>query len=331
MDYRLFDSVRRQASPVEVELVESFAQGRISRRAFVARGSMIGLGAPLIAAILAACGSDRARRGIRPSARPVPVVPQPIARQPPGTQQRPPGTDQAQGGLRIVAQTPAGPLDPVAMADLGTYFPVVTAFDYLVDALGGDVRPMLAETWKPNADGSVWTFNLRKGVKWHDGTPFTSADVVATMDRLAGSNLKASIAAGSTKAIDDFTVEITLLSPDGQFPQQVGAYNPQSVITPKDFVLGTTLDQRPTGTGAFKLTKYDAATGATFEANPDWWGGKPFLDKLEYQLQRRPRHAGLRPAGRRGRCDRAVLRGRWRRPAQRQQHHRRDHPRFSAP
>ena len=157
-----------------------------------------------------------------------------------------------------------------------------TCFDYLVNAVGGDVTPALAESWKPNADGSVWTFVLRQGVKWHDGTPFTSADVVATMDRLAGSNLKASIAAGSTKAIDDFTVEITLLSPDGQFPQQVGAYNPQSVITPKDFALGTTLDQRMTGTGAFKMTAYNQATGATFEANPDWWGGKPFLDKLEY-------------------------------------------------
>lgn len=274
MDYRLFDSVRRQASPVEVELVEAYAQGRISRRAFVARGSMIGLGLPLIGAILAACGSDD--NSTTPAGGSAAS----------GGTTAPGGTVAAgaikQGGtLRIVAQKPAGPLDPVAMADLGTYFPVVTAFEYLVDALGGDVRPMLAESWKPNADGSVWTFVLRQGVKWHDGTPFTSADVVATMDRLAGSNLKASIAAGSTKAIDDFTVEITLNNPDGQFPQQVGAYNPQSVITPKDFALGTTLDQRKTGTGAFKLTRYDAATGATFEANADWWNGKPYLDKLE--------------------------------------------------
>ena len=274
MDYRLFDSVRRQASPVEVDLVESFAQGRISRRAFVSRASTIGLGMPLIAAVIAACGSSDKGATVGGGTTA-------------GGTTAPSGTAAAgaikQGGtLRIVAQKPAGPLDPVAMADLGTYNPVTTCFEYLVDALGGDVKPMLAETWKPNADGSVWTFNLRKGVKWHDGTPFTSADVVATMDRLAGSNLKASIAAGSTKALDDFTVEITLLNPDGQFPQQVGAYNPQSVITPKDFALGTTLDGRKTGTGAFKLTQYDAATGATFEANADWWGGKPFLDKLQY-------------------------------------------------
>jgi len=279
MDYRLFDSVRRQASPVEVELVEAYARGHVSRRAFVSRAMMIGLGAPLISAVIAACGSDSgsSSSGTTPAGG---TTASGGTTAPGGTAA---GGAVKQGGtLRIVAQTPSGPLDPVAMADLGTYCPVTTCFDYLVTASGGDVSPALAESWKPNADGSVWTFVLRQGVKWHDGTPFTSADVVATMDRLAGSNLKASIAAGSTKAIDDFTVEITLLNPDGQFPQQVGAYNPQSVITPKDFALGTTLDQRMTGTGAFKMTAYNQATGASFEANPDWWGGKPFLDKLEY-------------------------------------------------
>ena len=282
MDYRLFDSVRRQASPVEVELVEAFAQGKISRRAFVARGSMIGLGMPLIGAILAACGSDNNRHQRRLH---------PFGRHHPYGRHHGPGRHDCRRTRSSRAARCASLRRHQPVRSTRSPWPTSaptarwsTCFDYLVDALGGDVTPMLAETWKPNADGSVWTFNLRKGVKWHDGTPFTSADVVATMDRLAGSNLKASIAAGSTKAIDDFTVEITLLSPDGQFPQQVGAYNPQSVITPKDFVLGTTLDKRPTGTGAFKLTKYDAATGATFEANPDWWGGKPFLDKLEYSF-----------------------------------------------
>ena len=106
MDYRLFDSVRRQASPVEVELVESFAQGRISRRAFVARGSMIGLGAPLIGAILAACGSDSKGTGggTTPSGGTTGS----------GGTTAPGGTTAAgpikQGGtLRIVTQTPAGP------------------------------------------------------------------------------------------------------------------------------------------------------------------------------------------------------------------------------
>jgi peptide/nickel transport system substrate-binding protein len=267
MTESLFDRLRRNTSPAELELTEAFAQGRISRRAFVQRGSVIGLSFAFMGSVIAACGSDsKCTTGTNTG----------------NTTGGASGTIKQGGTLRIAAQKPGGPLDPVAMADLGAYTPVVTSFEYLVDALGGDLSPMLAESWSPNTDGSVWTFKLRQGVKWHDGTPFTAADVVGTMDRLAGSNLKAYISAGATKAIDDNTVEITLNAPDGQFPFQVGPYNPQSVITPKDYVLGTTLDQRPAGTGAFKLTKYDAATGATFDANTDWWGGKPYLDKLQF-------------------------------------------------
>ncbi len=189
-----------------------------------------------------------------------------------------------QGGtIRIAAQTPGGPLDPVAMAELGTYTQIVTAFEYLAGpGEGATLAPMLAESWSPNADGSVWTFKLRPGVKWHDGTAFTSADVVATLDRLAGSNLTAYIVAGAAKAVDDLTVDVTLNAPDGQFPYQVSIYNPQSVITPASFVLGTTLDKVKTGTGAFKLDKFDPATGATYVRNDDWWGGKPYLDTVEF-------------------------------------------------
>ena len=265
MNYNLFDRARRGVTPVELDHIESYAQGKISRRDFVRRGTVIGLSMPFMGAIIAACGSSSSKASSTTVAGAAAT-----------------GNIKKGGTLRIAAQTPAGPLDPVAMADLGTYTPVVTSFEYLVNALGSKLTPMLAESWKPNADASVWTFKLRKGVKWHDGSAFTAADVVATMDRLAGSNLKASIKAGSTKAVDDLTVEITLNSPDGQFPWQVGAYNPQSVITPKDYALGTTLDKKPTGTGAFKLTKYDPATGATYIANADYWGGKPNLDGLQF-------------------------------------------------
>ena len=59
-------------------------------------------------------------------------------------------------------------------------------------------------------------------------------------------------------------------------------YNPQSVITPESFVLGSTLDGAKTGTGAFKLDTFDPAVGATYVRNDDWWGGVPFLDKVEF-------------------------------------------------
>jgi len=283
-----FDRAQSSGSPSEADLIDSFAKGKISRRTFVARGSAMGLGVAFMGAIISACGSD--------SKSDTTTAPETTGGSTESTEggstettMAAPETTMAAGGikqggtLRIAAQKPGSPLDPVAMDNLGSYTPVVTAFEYLCGkGEGATLAPMLAESWEPNADGSEWTFKLRAGVTWHDGTPFTSADVVATMDRLAESNLKAYLVPGATTASDDLTVTMKLNKADGQFPYQVGLYNPQSVITPADYVLGTTLDARPTGTGPFKLDKYDVATGATFVRNDAWWGGVPYLDAVEF-------------------------------------------------
>jgi peptide/nickel transport system substrate-binding protein len=293
MDLRFLDRVRRNAGPLELDHIESFAQGRISRRDFVTRGTVLGMGLPLLGAIVTACGSSKPKAGAASTAAPK------ATDAPATTKAAGPATTAAQattvapatapagfkagGTLKVAAQTPGGPLDPVAMENLGSYTIVTVCFEYLCGpGEGAELVPMLAESWKPNADASEWTFTLRKGVKWHDGSPFTADDVVATMDRLAGSNLKASIAAGSSKATDANTVVLKLIAPNGQFPYLVSHWNPQSVITPKAFVLGSTLDKVKTGTGPFKLTDYNPDTGCAFARNDDWWGGKPILDKVEF-------------------------------------------------
>ncbi len=270
MNIKAFDQLRRKASAVEVDHIEAFAQGRIDRREFVKRGSVIGLSVPFMSAIIAACGSDDG--GSTTSGEGGSDTTAAAAA----------GSIKQGGVLRVASQRPGSPLDPVAMDNLGSYTPVTICFEYLCGpGEGAELAPMLAESWKPNADGSVWTFSLRKNVMWHDGTPFTADDVVATLDRLSVGNLKAYIVAGAAKAVDATTVEVTLNAPDGQFPYQVSIWNPQSVITPKAFEAGTTLDGAPNGTGPFKLDKFDVATGASFVRNDAWWGGKPFLDGLE--------------------------------------------------
>jgi len=133
----------------------------------------------------------------------------------------------------------------------------------------------------------VWTFNLRQNVKWHDGTPFTADDVVATMERLVAagnSGLKGVLPAGGAKATDPNTVTMTLASPNGNFPYLVSVFNAQTVITPKAYAAGTTLDKVPAGTGAWKLTpgSYNTQTGASFDRNPDWWGGTTPLDGIDF-------------------------------------------------
>jgi peptide/nickel transport system substrate-binding protein len=173
------------------------------------------------------------------------------------------------------------------MQDLGGYGITAQSFEFLctLTAAGYDIAPGLAEKWTPNGDGTVWTFNLRQGVTWHDGSPFTSADVVATMERLVAagnSGLKGVLDPGGAVATDDHTVTFTLVGGNGNFPYLVSVFNAQTLITPASYVAGTTLDAVPAGTGAWKLDAYNQQTGATFSRNDAWWGGKTPLDGTEF-------------------------------------------------
>ncbi len=81
---------------------------------------------------------------------------------------------------------PASALYSVTMQDLTTYGIISQCYEFLSYTSGDlQLRPGLAETWEPNEDGTEWTFNLRQGVKWQDGTDFTAEDVVATFGKLA--------------------------------------------------------------------------------------------------------------------------------------------------
>jgi peptide/nickel transport system substrate-binding protein len=278
MDYSRLDRVRRSATPLELDLVENYAQGKITRRQFVKRAMVIGLSLPAVSAVIAACSST-------PTATSAPSASAGGGEASPSA-----GASSAAptgGSIRIATQRPVS-IDPVGMQDLSGYGQVSQSFEYLatLNKTGDDIDKGLATDWSPNADGSVWTFKLREGAKWmKDGSPFTADDVVATMGRLVAagnSGLKGIIDDKSTKAVDAATVEFTLISPNGNFPYLVSVFNPQSVITPKDYATGTTLDAMPNGTGAWKIESYNPSTGSTFSRNPDWWGGTTPLDSLEF-------------------------------------------------
>lgn len=278
MDFKVFDRVRHNANPLELDLVEAYAQGRVSRRNFLKRGTLIGLSLPFMGSIIAACGSDEKSTSNTSNTTGTTS----------GGTATTGGATVAGGVIKLTSQSPAGPLDPVKMIDLGSYGIVSQCFEYLC-TLGeegaGGIAPGLAESWTLNDDGSVWTFVLRQGVTWQDGSEFTADDVVATMDRLVengNSDLSGVIVKGSTVAKDAHTVVFTLEGPNGLFPYLVSLYNAQAVITPKDYAIGTLLNESPNGTGAWILDKYDSSTGATFRRNENWWGGKTILDSTEW-------------------------------------------------
>jgi peptide/nickel transport system substrate-binding protein len=276
MDYSRLDLVRRSATPVELDLVESFANGRITRRQFIKRASVIGLSMSAVSMVIAACSTGQ------PSAS-APATSESAGASPSASASASAATG---GSIKVAIQRPVQ-IDPIAMQDLGGYGVVAQCFEFLatLDKNGSDIAPGLAESWEPNEDGSVWTFKLRSGVKWQDGSDFTADDVVATMGRLVAagnSGLKGVIDDKSAVATDPTTVTFNLLSPNGNFPYLVSVFNAQTVITPKAYETGTTLDAMPNGTGAWKLDTFDTGTGATYSRNEAWWGGQTPLDTLEF-------------------------------------------------
>jgi peptide/nickel transport system substrate-binding protein len=277
MDYTRLDKVRKTTTPLQLDAVESFARGRISRREFIRRGTLVGLSMGSISAVIAACGG---------AASPSPSQSSGAAGTPAAGASSSAAAVKTGGSIKVACQKPVK-LDTIAMQDLASYGITAQSFEFLCTLApdATNIAPGLAEKWTPNADNSEWVFNLRKGVKWQDGTDFTADDVVATMERMVAAGtaaIKGVIAKGSAVATDPNTVTFKLAQANGNFPYLVSVFNAQSLITPKGYTTGTTLDKKPAGTGPWKLDSYDVASGAKFSRNENWWGGKTPLDSVEW-------------------------------------------------
>ncbi len=262
INHRLLDLLRRDRSEHENHLIDGLAAGRVSRREFIRYGSVLGLSAPFLSSITAAIGFSTTLRKAHATT--------------------------SGGTIRVAQIVPAASIDPMKIADAGGITVLSQAAETLVLS-GKDLTaiPILAESWSPNKDGTVWTFNLRKGVKFHNGKIMTADDVVATFDRLAnpdnGSNalsvFTGLLSKGGTRKVDDYTVEFHLDSANGNFPYAVSTDNYNAVIIPA----GSDSDYEKTmiGTGPFKLEKYTPKVGASFVRNPDYWDGPAGPDRVE--------------------------------------------------
>jgi peptide/nickel transport system substrate-binding protein len=153
------------------------------------------------------------------------------------------------------------------------------------------IRPDLAESWEWSEDGKNLTFKLRQGVKWHDGKPFTAADVKCTFDLIQGTakdrlrgnprkdwyhNLADVTTTGDHEAVFHLKrpqpALLTLLA---------SGYSPiyPCHVTPAQ------MRQRPIGTGPFRFVEFKPNERITVERNPDYWKtGRPYLDGIEYTI-----------------------------------------------
>ncbi|MDB4915599.1 MAG: putative transporter substrate binding protein [Gemmatimonadetes bacterium] len=195
-------------------------------------------------------------------------------------------------------------LDPALSTDV----PTGRAVGYLFDGLtrftpDARVEPGLATRWDLSADGSVYTFHLRRGVTFTDGTPFVARQVAVSWQRVLDPKVKGGrgwplypikgareFAAGKATSIqglatpNDSTVVVTLTEPFAIFPKLLAM--PVASIAPDN--VGANFGEKPVGTGPWKLVEWKHDDYLLFEPNKGYWGGAPRADSLKARIIAEP-------------------------------------------
>jgi peptide/nickel transport system substrate-binding protein len=272
---RQVDAVRSQRSELENHVIDEYRAGYIGRREFMRRGAVVGMSLPLLSFLASACGSGEKNTssGGSPASK----------------------AEVKKGGtMRTGLQAPGSDLDPIVVNNQGALAVLSQSGEFLIFS-DRELKPVprLAESWKPNGDGSKWTFKIRQGVKFQDGKPMTAQDVAATFnlhaDPDAGSNALSAftgvLSKGGAQATDDSTVVFELEAPNGNFPFNTSSDNYNLIILPKGFD-STKWPKTFPGTGPWKMEKYTPNVGVNYTRNPDYWDKtrQPLPDRNEIKF-----------------------------------------------
>ncbi|MFN3144689.1 MAG: ABC transporter substrate-binding protein [Paracoccaceae bacterium] len=208
-----------------------------------------------------------------------------------------PATAQTPPGVLVVGQI-AEPkaLDPHAVTAVNDFRILMNVYDGLVRYKSGtlEVEPALAESWEISDDGTVYTFTLREGVTFHDGTPLTAEAVKFNFDRMLDeahpyhdtgpfplSFFFSAIT--STEALDERTVRFTLNAPYAPFLSNL-AYPTGLIVSPAAVMEhGADFGRNPSGTGAFRFAEWRSNEAVVIEKNPDYWDGAAALDAVVFR------------------------------------------------
>lgn len=168
--------------------------------------------------------------------------------------------------------------------------------------------PALAESWEFSEDGLQLTLNLRQGVVFHDGSDFTSADVIASFERIldeeVGSATRTNLLSiESMEAPDDFTILLNLTLPDVPLVTALSSAN--AVILPSELIESGDPAAESVGTGPFILEDWSPEEQTQLSANANYWGDAPTIDGIEIRII--PDEATIFAALRAGEIDFAML------------------------
>jgi peptide/nickel transport system substrate-binding protein len=190
-------------------------------------------------------------------------------------------------------------LDPARITDSDSAEVTEQIYDHLVRyrADSTEIEPSLAIGWEVSADGRTWTFHLRTGVRFHDGTPFDAEAVVFSFDRQRDPrhpfhsedftywestfrNIQ------TVEKVDPLTVRITIERSYAPFLANLAMF-PVSIVSPSAVKKwGAEYYRHPVGTGPFKFVEWSPGERVTLEANPDYWNGAPRIEHLVFSVIR---------------------------------------------
>jgi peptide/nickel transport system substrate-binding protein len=257
----------------------------LSRRGFLKLSAMTGAG--LTVTLIAACAPQA----------PAPAAPakdQPSAAQKPASA----ATPKTGGDLVVGFWSEPRSLDPMN-ANAPAVRHIMALYDTLiVQSNDFKYHPALAESWEVSPDGTAYAFKLKKGVKFHDGTPFNAQAVKHNLDRFvlpeATANVSVSLAGvyKTTEIVDDYTARIILEYPFAPFLDGIAeGYNSLASPTAVE-KFGKDYGRNPVGTGPFIFEEWKANSAITMKRNPDYtWGSsfykhqsQSYLDKVSIRL-----------------------------------------------
>src|SRR5262245_8147485 len=193
----------------------------------------------------------------------------------------------ASGNLVAAIAGEPDQLDPQKTSAYFSFEVLENVFDTLVEPDAKlEMRPALAESWTVSPDELAWTFHLRHGVTFHDGSPFTADDVVYSYRRIIDQKLANSdklSAVSGIAAPDQSTVRITLKQPTPNLLSNLGGFKGMAIVQRRNVESGQ-IATHPIGTGPFAFQSQKSGDSITLKANPTYWGGAPKVPGVTFRF-----------------------------------------------
>jgi peptide/nickel transport system substrate-binding protein len=203
------------------------------------------------------------------------------------------GVDLGQGSGNLIAAIGGEPdqLDPQKTSAYFSFEVLENVFDTLVAPDANLVmQPALAQRWEVSPDQLTWTFHLRRGVTFHDGTPLSADDVVYSYRRIIDeklSNVDKFSAVTDVRAVDPATVVIRVKQPTPNLLTNLGGFKGMAIVERANVESGQ-IATHPVGTGPFSFVSRKSGDDIVLKANPNYWGGAPRIPGVTFRFISEP-------------------------------------------